>query len=400
MEERAEQITLKVTPILRHPSSIPLANWHFPSGETRGRYQEDCCSISAISRQSIVQMGLLVHLWSSIERPRLALQAGIQGKDSSFQVDIWSAVLLLHSSGTNYSGKMKRMRTSGSRSHPRMSGKTPCIIISTYIFDLKRCIRKWTWDYWIERLPNRHSTTQRRLQMPKRTLGLHSISSLNCIVVDMHVLAIRFRAGLCSRLHWAKWRHNTTSWWLAVDMGVRYLLAGCRVPDRQFACWREETNWDQESIPTLWRLPLVWHNSHFLTEARTEQKIPSLSTSFTWRILIEDSFTVSTNVVVWKGCGLGGGSLVNSNVSIKPEPRVFANWPAVIPTPFQSDTERRFKMIPSLLKMDMKELGVSCVPINTRSRIQILLENWLHYNKLAKEVEEREFHACLMLWWL
>jgi cholesterol oxidase len=30
------------------------------------------------------------------------------------------------------------------------------------------------------------------------------------------------------------------------------------------------------------------------------------------------SWVLSNNVIIWKGCGLGGGSLVNSNVSIKP----------------------------------------------------------------------------------
>lgn len=39
------------------------------------------------------------------------------------------------------------------------------------------------------------------------------------------------------------------------------------------------------------------------------------------------SFLVSPNCYVWRGNGLGGGSLVNSNVSIKPEPRVYDSWP-------------------------------------------------------------------------
>jgi cholesterol oxidase len=41
------------------------------------------------------------------------------------------------------------------------------------------------------------------------------------------------------------------------------------------------------------------------------------------------SFTIGTGTVVWRGCGLGGGSLVNSNVSIAPDPRVFIQdpWP-------------------------------------------------------------------------
>ena len=41
---------------------------------------------------------------------------------------------------------------------------------------------------------------------------------------------------------------------------------------------------------------------------------------------------ISENISVFKGCGLGGTSLVNANVSIKPEERVFLDerWPAAI----------------------------------------------------------------------
>ncbi len=43
-------------------------------------------------------------------------------------------------------------------------------------------------------------------------------------------------------------------------------------------------------------------------------------------------FHVSEDISVFKGCGLGGTSLVNANVSIKPEPRVFEDprWPAAL----------------------------------------------------------------------
>jgi len=43
-------------------------------------------------------------------------------------------------------------------------------------------------------------------------------------------------------------------------------------------------------------------------------------------------FHISENITVFKGCGLGGTSLVNANVSIKPEERVFADecWPSAI----------------------------------------------------------------------
>ena len=38
---------------------------------------------------------------------------------------------------------------------------------------------------------------------------------------------------------------------------------------------------------------------------------------------------------VFSGCGLGGGSLVNANVSIEPDPNVFADprWPAELSDP-------------------------------------------------------------------
>ena len=47
---------------------------------------------------------------------------------------------------------------------------------------------------------------------------------------------------------------------------------------------------------------------------------------------------VSENISVFKGCGLGGTSLVNANVSIKPEERVFLDerWPAAIRNDRQS----------------------------------------------------------------
>jgi cholesterol oxidase len=46
--------------------------------------------------------------------------------------------------------------------------------------------------------------------------------------------------------------------------------------------------------------------------------------------------TLSKNMFIWKGCGLGGGSLVNSSISIKPDKRVFESWP----TEFQQDMQR------------------------------------------------------------
>src|SRR5437762_812000 len=43
-------------------------------------------------------------------------------------------------------------------------------------------------------------------------------------------------------------------------------------------------------------------------------------------------FHVNADINVFKGCGLGGTSLVNANVSLPPEPRVFDDprWPAAL----------------------------------------------------------------------
>src|SRR5690606_20136108 len=43
-------------------------------------------------------------------------------------------------------------------------------------------------------------------------------------------------------------------------------------------------------------------------------------------------FTVGSEISVFKGCGLGGTSLVNANVSIKPDPRVLSDpaWPKAL----------------------------------------------------------------------
>lgn len=49
-------------------------------------------------------------------------------------------------------------------------------------------------------------------------------------------------------------------------------------------------------------------------------------------------FHISENISVFKGCGLGGTSLVNANVSIKPEERIFEDlrWPTAIRSDMQS----------------------------------------------------------------
>lgn len=61
-------------------------------------------------------------------------------------------------------------------------------------------------------------------------------------------------------------------------------------------------------------------------------------------------FTVGSEISVFKGCGLGGTSLVNANVSIKPDPRVFADpcWPTALrnePQLFEEGLERAWEML-------------------------------------------------------
>src|SRR5260221_10063472 len=50
-------------------------------------------------------------------------------------------------------------------------------------------------------------------------------------------------------------------------------------------------------------------------------------------------FHVGDDISVLRGCGLGGTSLINANVSIRPEPRVFADpaWP----TELRADVDTR-----------------------------------------------------------
>lgn len=61
-------------------------------------------------------------------------------------------------------------------------------------------------------------------------------------------------------------------------------------------------------------------------------------------------FTVGSEISVFKGCGLGGTSLVNANVSIKPDPRVMEDpcWPEAIrkdPDAFQEGLDRAWEML-------------------------------------------------------
>jgi cholesterol oxidase len=59
-------------------------------------------------------------------------------------------------------------------------------------------------------------------------------------------------------------------------------------------------------------------------------------------------WTLSKNVWIWKGCGLGGGSLVNSNVSIKPDARVYDSWPSGIRNDLAT-LEKGFQMAEEVL---------------------------------------------------
>ena len=61
-------------------------------------------------------------------------------------------------------------------------------------------------------------------------------------------------------------------------------------------------------------------------------------------------FTVGSEISVFKGCGLGGTSLVNANVSIKPDPRVMEDplWPESIrkdPASFEEGLDRAWEML-------------------------------------------------------
>ncbi|WP_200977706.1 GMC family oxidoreductase [Echinicola sp. 20G] len=61
-------------------------------------------------------------------------------------------------------------------------------------------------------------------------------------------------------------------------------------------------------------------------------------------------FTIGNGISVFKGCGLGGTSLVNANVSIKPDPRVMEDqaWPEALRndiSSFQEGLERAWEML-------------------------------------------------------
>ena len=72
-----------------------------------------------------------------------------------------------------------------------------------------------------------------------------------------------------------------------------------------------------------------------LTEAMKEMQLKKASTEIITQISSENGlydFTLGDEISVLKGCGLGGTSLINANVSIEADPRIFedARWPTEI----------------------------------------------------------------------
>jgi cholesterol oxidase len=63
-------------------------------------------------------------------------------------------------------------------------------------------------------------------------------------------------------------------------------------------------------------------------------------------------FRLNDDINVFQGCGLGGTSLVNANVSIRPEPRIFADsrWPAALRQDLTGLVERGFHHAEEMLK--------------------------------------------------
>jgi cholesterol oxidase len=86
-----------------------------------------------------------------------------------------------------------------------------------------------------------------------------------------------------------------------------------------------------------------------LTEAECEMQINADNREAKDNGLYD--FHISEDITVFKGCGLGGTSLVNANVSIKPEERVFADerWPDAIRNDIQS-LEEGYDLAREMLK--------------------------------------------------
>jgi len=78
---------------------------------------------------------------------------------------------------------------------------------------------------------------------------------------------------------------------------------------------------------------------------------------------------VSENISVFKGCGLGGTSLVNANVSIKPDPRVFEDtcWPAAIRNNMKS-LEEGYERARTVLKPSPYPEGKNGYPVLAKTK--------------------------------
>ena len=62
-------------------------------------------------------------------------------------------------------------------------------------------------------------------------------------------------------------------------------------------------------------------------------------------------FHVDREVTIYKGCGLGGTSLVNANVALRPEPRVFATgWPSAIAADADKALDTGYERAASMLR--------------------------------------------------
>ncbi len=63
-------------------------------------------------------------------------------------------------------------------------------------------------------------------------------------------------------------------------------------------------------------------------------------------------FNINDDINVFKGCGLGGTSLVNANVALRPEPRVFEDtrWPAELRQDLSTLVEEGFQRAEEMLK--------------------------------------------------
>lgn len=88
-------------------------------------------------------------------------------------------------------------------------------------------------------------------------------------------------------------------------------------------------------------------------------------------------FHVNEDINVFKGCGLGGTSLVNANVSLHPEPRVFEDprWPAALRADVETRLEAGFARAQEMLKP--KPYPENAPPLR---KLQMLEQSAQHLN--------------------